>query len=114
MDQELYTIIITVGGILWSIFKATGLYKQHKDKIYMVAIECISAGALSAFDAFRYKKDGSKVSTPLSVQDKAEMFDAAKKAAIEIGNKLDIDIVNTLGGDAFVDLHLEKQLKRFK
>lgn len=114
MDQELYTIIITIGGILWSIFKATNLYRQYKDKTVMLAVECVAAGALSAFDTYRYKKDGKKIDTPLSDQDRKEMVVEARKAAIELGNKRGISIVNTLGGESFLDLHLEKQLQRFK
>jgi hypothetical protein len=39
--------------------------------------------------------------------------DAARQYAIELGKKNGFDIVISLGGNDFIDLYLEQQLRRF-
>jgi hypothetical protein len=105
-------MIITIGGILWSIFKGTKMYRESINKTYLLAIECVGAGVLSALDAYKYKKGGGTLKDILTDEDIKEYKETAKKVAKEVGNKNGINIVSILGGEEFVNLHIEKQLKR--
>lgn len=113
MDPQLINIIVTIAGVLWGVFKVTKFYKDNKDNAYLIAIECVAAGALTALDAFSFKKEGGEnVKNILTSEDKARYKKMAKVEAVKLGNKSGINIVNTLGGEAFLDFHLENQLKR--
>ena len=111
MNEELMLVVISICGSIWTIFKTTERYRRLKGSKHLRALECLSAGVLAAFDEYRHTGGDIKI---LTAEDKVILMKSAKKAAIEIGNKNSISIVSSVGGNAFVNLHLSQQVERFQ
>lgn len=114
MDENILAMVIAFIGTIWSFIKITEWYKINKDQEYIKAIECLGVGVVEALNSYVYSTKDAKPNKKLTEEERQKAREIAKAAAIEVGKKTGIDIVSILGGDMFIDLHLEKQLKLIK
>lgn len=114
MDENVIALIIAIVGTIWSFIQVTSWYKQNKDQKYLKALECLGVGVVEALNSYVYSTKNANPNKKLNEEEAKKARELAKTAALEVGKKTGIDIVSILGGDAFIDLHIEKQLKLVK
>ena len=112
-NEVFIELVITILGLILTIFKGTEIYKKHVKEKYETAISCLEAGILEVQEAYVSDIKKAREDGKLTEEEKLAARNKALNRANEIGAKLGIDVISILGRD-FLDYLIAKKVNEIK
>lgn len=113
VTEQGLTLLGSVLGGLWTLFKTSEWWQRRRDKRYAAAVDVLEAAVDDTYRTYVRAIKEARDDGKLSRAERKRARDLARERAVELGRTEGVDVLRELG-QTYVDLWVSRLVRRMK